>query len=120
MENKKILIIEDDILTLHSLYLSLSQNYKVEGYSDAHQAIRKLKENSYDLIISDLFLNDLTGLDIYNFVKDKDKMIIITGYPEKELALKAKELLGDRFIPKSTPPDVLKSKIVEVLMKQKI
>lgn len=112
---KKILIVEDDLVTLHSLYLTLETNYEVEGYSDARQALKRIKENSYDLIITDLFLNEVTGLDVYNAAKDKNRVIILTGYPEKELAQRAKDLLGDRFIPKSSPPEILKSKIAEIL-----
>uniref|UniRef100_A0A7V1EHC5 Response regulator n=1 Tax=candidate division WOR-3 bacterium TaxID=2052148 RepID=A0A7V1EHC5_UNCW3 len=112
---KKILIVDDDLVVLHSLYLILIRDYRVEGLSDDKQALNRIRENSYDLIITDLFLNEITGLDLYWAAKDKEKVIIITAYPEKELALKAKSLLGDRFIPKSTPPEILKSKVASIL-----
>ncbi len=94
------------MVTLHALYLSLEKDYRIDGCSDPELAIRKIKENSYDLIITDLFLNELTGIDIYEASKDKRKVIINinTGYPEKESAVRAKSLLGDRFISKSSPP----------------
>ncbi len=112
---KKILIVDDDLIVLHSLYLTLEKDYKVEGISNGKQALNMIRENSYDLIITDLFLNDVTGLDLYWAAKDKEKVIIITAFPEKELAQKAKELLGDRFILKSTSPEILRSKIVSIL-----
>ncbi len=112
---KKILIVEDDLIGLHSLYLILEKEYTIEACSDPGVALKKIKDNSYDLIITDLFLNELTGLDLYEAAKDKEKIIIITGYPEKDLALKAKSLLGDRFIPKSSPPEILKTKIRSVI-----
>ncbi len=112
---KKILIVDDDLVVLHSLYLILEKDYRVEGISNGNQALNRIRENSYDLIITDLFLNDVTGLDIYWAAKDKEKVIIITAYPEKELAQKAKTLLGDRFILKNTPPEILKSKIASIL-----
>jgi CheY-like chemotaxis protein len=112
---KKILIVDDDLIFLHTLYLIFEKDYRVEGLSNGKQALNRIRENSYDLIITDLFLNDVTGLDLYWAAKDKEKIIIITAYPERELALKAKSLLGDRFIPKSTPPEILKSKIASIL-----
>jgi DNA-binding response OmpR family regulator len=116
---KKILLIEDDLTVLHSLSLIFEKDYEVEEYSDAKQALERLREDSYDLVIADLFLNEITGLDIYELAKDKSRFIIITAYPERELALKAKSLLGDRFIPKSTPPEILKSKVASILKEEK-
>mgnify|MGYP001102316152 CR=1 FL=1 len=112
---KKVLIVDDDLIVLHSLYLLLEKDYRVEGLSDGKQALNRIRENSYDLIITDLFLNDVTGLDLYWAAKNKENVIIITAYPEKELAIKAKSLLGDRFIPKSTSPEILKSKVAAIL-----
>ncbi|MEO0136936.1 MAG: response regulator [candidate division WOR-3 bacterium] len=112
---KRIMLVEDDLTTLRSLALLFVNDYAVEEYSNAEEALKKLREDSYDLIIADLFLNEITGLDLYEMAKDKSRFIIITGYPEKELALRAKTMLGDRFIPKSSPPEVLKSKIAEIL-----
>lgn len=112
---KKIMLVEDDLSMLRSLSLIFGKDYLVEQYSNGEEALSKLKADSYDLIIADLFLNGVSGLDLYEAAKDKSHFIIITGYPDTELALKAKTLLGDRFILKSTPPEILKSKIISIL-----
>ncbi len=112
---KRIMIVEDDPTMLGSLALLFEKDYEVEKYSDGEAALRRLRENSFDLVIADLFLNGVTGLDLYEAAKDKERFVIITGYPERELAVKAKEVLGERFVPKSTAPEALKFKAKALL-----
>lgn len=112
---KKIMLVEDDPIMLASLSLLFGDEFIVEAYSNGEKALERLKINGYDLIITDLFLNSVTGFDLYNASSNKSAFIIITGYPDTEIGLKAKALLGDRFIVKSASPEVLKSKISEIL-----
>ncbi len=112
---KRILLIEDDPIMLRSLALLFENDYEIEEYTDAKQASKRLKENTFDLVIADLFLNEISGLDLYEIAHDKSRFIIITGYPDTSLGLKAKSLLGDRFIPKSTPAEILKSRTFSIL-----
>ena len=96
---------------LGSLALLFEKDYEVERFSDGEAALKRLRENNFDLVIADLFLNGVTGLDLYEAARDKGRFLLITGYPERELAVKAKKRLGERFIAKTTAPEVLKFRV---------
>jgi len=76
---KKIIIVEDDPRMLGSLALLFEKEYEVEKYSDGEEALGRLRENSFDLVIADLFLNGVTGLDLYNAARDKGGFLLIRG-----------------------------------------
>lgn len=105
------MIVEDDPTMLGSLALLFEKDYEVERFSDGEAALRRLKEDGFDLVIADLFLNGVTGLDLYEAARDKGRFLLITGYPERELAVKAKERLGERFIAKTGVPEGLRARV---------
>lgn len=80
MGKKKILIIEDDVNTQDLLQEILSE-YKVTSAKLGGEGLKLIEKNTYDLLILDLNLPDMTGGDIMKQIKDKKlKTIIITGY----------------------------------------
>ena len=62
----KILIIEDDLLVARSLKISLSHDYAIDIALTGKKGIYKAFTNEYDLIILDLGLPDITGLEVCN------------------------------------------------------
>jgi len=87
--NEQILIVEDDQKNceLFSNILRLS-GYKTDMAFDGEAALRKLDKNHYDLVISDIFMPKLNGLDLLKKIKEKlpkEKVIMITGSHDKKL-----------------------------------
>lgn len=70
MEKKKILLVEDDQF-LRTLYSDLlkSQGYYVETAQDGEEAYNKIKANGWDLILLDIILPKLDGLEIIKKLK---------------------------------------------------
>ncbi len=88
----KILIVDDEKNICDMLAETLKDDYQVEvGYS-TNEAFRLIKNNSYDIVVTDLKLGDGTGIDVLRLAKELDEfveVIIITGYGSLETASEA-------------------------------
>ncbi len=82
---------EENIREVLSNYLD-SLGYEVETANDGQDALEKFEVGEYDLIISDLLMPTVDGLELLRKVREKDKDVIflmITGYPSIETAVEA-------------------------------
>jgi len=89
----RLLIVEDDKILREMLehYLSTGEN-TVDVAVNGREGYEKHIRNSYDLIITDLNMPEMTGIDLVRNVREKDdfvEFIIITGYATIESAVEA-------------------------------
>lgn len=94
-EKFKILITDDDI-DLRELLTEAVRNwgYEVSVAKDGDEALRKLRMERFDIVITDLMMPGMDGLALLQKIKELDKeilVIIITGYATIETAVKAIE-----------------------------
>jgi signal transduction histidine kinase len=89
----RILIVDDEALVLDSCRRVLvGAGYQVHTASDGAEAIRKLREDAYDLMLVDLKMPDMDGIEVLNRAKQKDPAMVvalITGYGTVETAVEA-------------------------------
>ncbi len=89
----RVLVVDDEenIREVLSNYLE-SMNYDVQTAEDGQDALNKYRKGEFDLIISDLLMPNVDGLELLKRVRDMDKDVIflmITGYPSIETAVDA-------------------------------
>lgn len=88
-----ILIVEDDNTIRVTVGNFLArQGFDVEVAEDGTQALAMLKERSFSLILLDLRLPDMNGLDILATIRESDDrplVVIMTAYPEVRTAVAA-------------------------------
>ena len=117
----KILIVEDERSIRQALKFELEdEGYEVFDASDFPEAVSAFNAFECDLIISDLFLNQGDGIQLFTQVKDGTReipFIAMTAYPDTHLAHEAKRLLKDRLFIKPFMTTVMKDKINELLDK---
>ena len=121
MIDKKILIVdnEEDILNLVKYNLE-REGYKVETVMTGEQAIRGARENSPDLILLDLMLPGMDGLDVCRILKN-DKgtstipIVMLTAKGEDSDIVSGLELGADDYITKPFSPRILVARIKAVL-----
>jgi DNA-binding NtrC family response regulator len=90
---KKVLVAEDeqDMLQFLSRFL-VRKGYKVDGVTSGREAWKAIDETVYDLVITDLDLGDISGMDLLEKARTADSslpIIIITGVGTIESAVKA-------------------------------
>jgi DNA-binding NtrC family response regulator len=89
----RVMVVDDEenIRDVLSNYLD-SLGYLVETANDGEDALSKFKRGGFDLIISDLLMPTVDGLELLKKVREEDKDVIflmITGYPSIETAVEA-------------------------------
>lgn len=114
-----ILIVEDDIT--FSLMLTTwlgKKGFVVRSSSSVSDAKRRLGEEAFDLVISDLRLPDSDGIDLLKWLKNTHPslpLIMMTSYAEIQTAVQAMKLGAADYIAKPLNPDELLGKIKELV-----
>ena len=93
MEKGKVIIVEDEenILSMLSEFLSVN-GYTVDSFIDSRKALAALKNNGYHVLITDLMMPKVDGLQLINFIQKEylDTLgIVMTGYGSMESAISA-------------------------------
>lgn len=100
----KILISDDDRDMLNLLRFILSgEGYEIETASNGEEAIKKISQNEYELMLLDYDLRDMTGFDVIKYMKDHNissKIIMISGHSKNELRPQTIELGVDKLMSK--------------------
>lgn len=102
----KILIVEDEELMLKALEFRLKKDdHEVVGVKDGREALIKIKEENFDLIITDIMLPFVSGLEIIGKVKQTGRLsnipiIVLSAVGLESVILEAFELGIDDFITK--------------------
>ena len=94
-----IVIVDDEEMVLTSLssFLTLETAYHVETFTSAKAALEYIKSNSVDLVVSDYLMPEMDGISFLaevKKVKPEVPRIILTGYADKENAIKAINEVG--------------------------
>lgn len=114
----KILLIEDDleIADLLTQYLGRYQ-MEVMGYCHPKAALNSLSIESYDLVLLDLTLPDMDGLDVCKELRNRSDIPIIISSARGDLGDKviALELGADDYLPKPYEPRELVARIQSLL-----
>jgi DNA-binding NtrC family response regulator len=102
---EKILIVDDepDMLKLLSMILREKTPYEITTTNNPIEAVELVKKERFDIVISDLKMPGLDGIEIIDAVKKVDEdtpVIIITAYGTVESATEAMQKGGFDFITK--------------------
>ena len=117
MDKKKVLIIEDEKELAEVLRDVLkAEDFDAEWVDDGRKGVEKAKQYKPDLIILDLMLHDLHGVNVCKALRgdgetSKTKILIYTGRMEPGVADDALKAGGDLYLSKTTPP----SKVVSII-----
>jgi DNA-binding response OmpR family regulator len=101
----KILIVDDNVVLLETISdLLTSYGYQVETFHSAAKALKFLSKNQYDMIISDINMPGITGMEllerIRKTVNETIPVILMTGEMTTDYAIKAIRLGASDFIGK--------------------
>jgi len=95
---KKIAIIDDEanILEILEKYLSRKAKVEVETFTNANESKPKIMRGDYDLILLDIMMPEINGLDMLVEIKQsrpEQKVLMMTAYSTEEKIIKS-DLVG--------------------------
>ena len=115
----RILIVEDESIIRMALRKLLERHdYHVSEAESVQEATRSYDITHFDLIISDLVMPNIDGLEFYKTVqknKPSIKFLMITSFPNDENAKEAKKLFKDNYLEKTANLEHLTKKVTELL-----
>ena len=119
--SKKILVVDDEpaIRELLSSFLEI-MDYEVESASNGKDAIEIIEKNNFSIIISDVKMPDINGIDLLKKVKEFNKkieVILITGFPNNEDREQALKLGAYAYIPKPFKLQIIANILEEIFKK---
>lgn len=102
----KILILEDDTSFAQMLKKFLERNgFDIVVSQTGLDGEKQLKEQNFQLVITDLRLPDYDGIKLVSQLKDSIPVIVMTGYAEVSTAVKAMKMGAYDYISKPFTPD---------------
>ncbi len=122
-EQPRLLVVDDDPGVLTLLTRLLGDSYAITACPDGREALRLLHEQPFDLVVTDLRLPDVTGLDILNAARslpDAPAVIIITGYATLDSAVQATSDGASAYIPKPFNVEYLRSTVSRSLERRQL
>jgi CheY-like chemotaxis protein len=121
---KKILLVDDDPLSLKNISLFLGEEgYRVQEAHDGVEALNCFKNDSFDLILSDIFMPRCNGFGLLEEIKKMSPhtpVIFITAYPTSDPRTMASSLGVEALILKPLLFEDLREKIERVLRKEEL
>jgi len=119
-----MLIVDDNAVFRMDLASRLQQEgYQVKEAGTGKDAILHLNSTTYDLILTDLILPDINGLDLVKKIRDMKidaRVVILTGYADVASAIKALQLGADEYIEKEAIFEEVLDRIDRILQKLKL
>ena len=90
---QRLLVVEDDAAVRTTVVTFLEmEGYSVDAVSSTGEALERLSENSYPIVISDIYIDDRTGLDVRDAARSKDpecSVILMTARGTMETVMAA-------------------------------
>ncbi len=119
-----ILIVDDEASVRDSLYQWFkADGYRVDTADEATSALKKLQENPWDIILLDIKMPGMDGIELQNRIKQIDKTIvtiIITAYASVDTAIQALKDGAFDYVTKPIDPDDLSRLIRNAIEKRRL
>lgn len=124
MKAPRILIVDNERSVRQALCFELEDaGYDVIHASDYEEAMALYNMGGADMVITDIFLDRGTGIDLVEQIKMEKKelpFIVITAFPESELGEQAKSQYKERFYEKPFFMDKLTSQVDNIFKNQAV
>lgn len=114
----KILVVEDNKQILNSIYKELQNHFEPEKCADGEEALYMIKKDIYDLIILDLMLPNVSGIDILREIRRKNidtPVLILTAKEQLDDKVEAFSLGANDYLTKPFYMEELIARVYAIL-----
>ena len=109
MNAAKILVVDDERIVCAGCEKILNEaGYRVKTTLSARKALAMLKKESFDIVITDIKMPELSGIELLEIIRNEHPeimVIVITGYSTVETAVEAMKLGAFDYLPKPFTSD---------------
>lgn len=119
---QKILVVDDDLFLLEMIGMIAEGKYDVTVVNSAQKAVGLLDNNSFDLLITDIVMPEMSGIDLIRIVKKnnlKIPIVVMTG-AESYIVNEVQKLDVQQIVIKPITPTKIEDAIKYVFENQKI
>lgn len=121
---EKILVVDDEPVVAETIAEVLrAAGYEPDTCTGSVDAVRLLSAVTYDLIVSDLMMPDLTGLQLLSVIKARTpapEVILVTGFSTRERAMEALERGAFAYLEKPFDSGELLERAKQALWKRRL
>jgi DNA-binding NtrC family response regulator len=121
MGNYRIMVIDDEKIVGDMAKMSLDQEgYIVETFLNGESALARMKEEKFDIVVTDLKMKGINGMEVLRAIKShypETKVIMITAFANLDAAIEAFRGEVHDFFPKPVRINELKASIKRALEK---
>jgi DNA-binding NtrC family response regulator len=108
-DNIRILVVDDEEVVRQAYLRTLAgERCSVEAASDGADALRRMREAPYDVVLLDLRMPGMNGLDVLKAIKQSwpaSEVVVVTGYPGIDTAKASVALGAHDYLAKPVGPD---------------
>lgn len=120
----RILVVDDELPVAKSIANALTdQEYIVDITLSGEEALMKEEEIEADIIIADMMMPGISGMDLLKIVKERRAeitVIMITGYPSIKSAVQAIKLGAFDYLPKPFTPNELRNLVSRAVERRRL
>lgn len=116
---RKVLVVDDDPVVGKSFNRVLSdKGYLVTTAENAHEALEKMRRGEFDLVVTDIRMPGMDGLELAETVKARrpwTPVLIVTGFGDEAAEMRAKAAGVTAFLHKPLSPEMIEDSAAEAL-----
>ncbi len=120
----KILIVDDEASVRTFIQQALAdEEYEIHTAANVPEALDQVREEIFDLVITDLLMTPLSGMDLLRAIKEISpgtEVLMMTAYGTIETAVQAMKLGACDYITKPLPVDELRLRVAHVLERKRL
>ncbi len=121
MRKYTILLVDDDSFILTGIAKDLeSEGYLISAAKNGKMAVEQLKKTNFDLVITDLVMEEIDGIQVLKFIKThspETMVLILTGYGDLSSAIEAIRYGADDYMLKPCEPEEMYFRISRCIEK---
>lgn len=122
--NARILVVDDEEIIIRSCLRILGDgDYRVDAVQDGLLALQKLDEDDYDVMILDIMMPNMDGLEVLQRAKETHPnldVIMVTGLSQIDTAVRSMKLGAFDYLSKPFDPDELKLVVERALERRRL
>ena len=118
MEERRILVVDDEPVIREAIQRTLQGTFQVDVAPSGHLALEKLQEEDFHLVISDLKMPGMSGMDVLKAIKilqPEVPVIMITGYSTIDSAVEAMKNGAFDYLAKPFAPEQILDRVNKAL-----